>query len=563
MLVFRLIAVLALLEMLLTSCAPARARAGATDVVMRAMGNELARSVERLRLPGYEAPYFIAYTVKETQRQSLWGKVGALHEDERAHTRLAHVDVRVGDYSLDSSEDDLPDWPREEAYQPTVALPLDASEQAIQHSLWLITDAEYKQAVASYLKVKGGKVFEVPSDHKRPSFTPAPRVVHQEPPQPCPFDRKRWIRFIEEVSRELAADPVIFDSAVHVESRCERRWFVNSEGSRIVTNHPMYEVHVTGWARAPDGMVLQRTFDAYAPTETDLPQTDDVTRETRRIVKELKALRDAPELGPYTGPAILAPQATGVYFHEVLGHRLEGHRQDDDEEGQTFADYIGKTILPPFISVHDDPTRKRHAAVPLNGAYAFDDEGVASVSTPLVIRGVLRGFLMGRRPVVGFPGSNGHGRAAGIMRPVSRMGNLVVTAHETVKSDTLKSRLMEEAKTNGRPYGLIIRDVTGGATNTSSYGFQAFKAEAHMVYRVDARTGEETLVRGVDLVGTPLASLSKILSASEDTGVFNGYCNAESGMIPVSTVAPAVLFSEIELQRSAGGRSRAPILPAP
>jgi len=473
------------------------------------------------------------------------------------------VDVRVGDYALDSSEDDMPDWPMEEAYEPTIALPLDASPDAIRHTLWLVTDASYKQAVASFLKVKGSKVFDAPTDKERPSFTRSEKVVSETPPRPCSFDRDRWIALIDRVSAELASEPLVFDSAVHVENRCERRWFVNSEGTRISTNHPLYEIHVTGWARAPDGMLLERTYDRYAPTEDGLPSAETVLASTRRIVAELKALRRAPELGPYTGPAILEAQATGVYFHEVLGHRLEGHRQDDEEEGQTFADYIGKPILPAFISVQDDPTRAQHEGLSLNGFYRFDDEGVPAASTPLVTGGVLEGFLMGRRPVAGFTASNGHGRAQGIMAPVARMGTLIVTARDTVNGAELKRRLLAQAAADQRPYGLIIRDVTGGATNTSSYGFQAFKAEAHMVYRVDVETGEEVLVRGVDLVGTPLASLSKILVASDDTGVFNGYCNAESGMIPVSTVAPAVLFSEIELQRSARGRSRAPILPAP
>ncbi|MEC9072228.1 MAG: metallopeptidase TldD-related protein, partial [Myxococcota bacterium] len=233
------------------------------------------------------------------------------------------------------------------------------------------------------------------------------------------------------------------------------------------------------------------------------------------------------------------------------------------EEGQTFADYIGKPILPSFISVEDDPTLLRQGDISLNGHYRYDDQGVPAQTARLVTNGVLKGFLLGRRPVAGFDTSNGHGRAQGIRSPVARMGNLIVTADKVVTKEALRQRLLAEAKANGRPYGLIIRDVSGGATNTSSYGFQAFKAEAHMVYRVDALTGAEELVRGVDLVGTPLASLSKILAAGDGVGVFNGYCNAESGMIPVSTVAPAVLFSEVELQRSARGRSRAPILPAP
>ena len=553
----------ALLALAFVAVVPQTATAAAQTVVMDALEAELARATKQLKLQDYDAPYHVAYTVKDVERRSLWGKVGAVHEDRARRTRQAYVDVRVGDYALDSSEDLEPDWPLEDSYEPTVALPLEASKEAIQHTLWLLSDVRYKQAIASYLKVRGQRVFQAGKKEERPSFSRAPVVRHRDAPVPCQFDRERWIRLVETASAVLASDPLVFDGAVHVEARCQRRWYADGPGTRLTTNQTIYALHLTAWARAPDGMLLERTWDRFAPTEAGIPAQREVLQAARDVVADLKALAVAPELGPYTGPALLEPPATGVFFHEVLGHRLEGHRQDDEEEGQTFADYLDKKIMPTWLSVSDDPTRRQHQGMPLNGHYRYDDEGVRAQHVSLVDRGILKGFLMGRRPVAGFSASNGHGRAEGLLDPVARMGNLVVEAHETVSRQALKKKLLEEARKQGRPYGLIVRDVTGGATNTSSYGFQAFKGQAHMVYRVDAQTGEETLVRGVDIVGTPLTSLNNILAASDETGVFNGYCGAESGMIPVSTVAPAVLFREIELQRAAQGRSRGPVLPAP
>ena len=158
---------------------------------------------------------------------------------------------------------------------------------------------------------------------------------------------------------------------------------------------------------------------------------------------------------------------------------------------------------------------------------------------------------------------NGHARAEGLLAPTARMGNLIVEAHKSVSAEKLKRMLLAEVRRQKKPYGLYIRDISGGSTNTSSYGYQAFKGEARMVYRVDAKTGRETLVRGVDLVGTPLVSISKIMAASNRQGVFNGYCGAESGVVPVSTVAPAILFREVELQRSVNERAKPPLLAAP
>jgi predicted Zn-dependent protease len=299
----------------------------------------------------------------------------------------------------------------------------------------------------------------------------------------------------------------------------------------------------------------------------ELPSEEEATRQVRRLLDELKALRAAPVIDPYTGPALLMEEAAGVFFHETVGHRLEGERQNDEKEGRTFKGQVGKRVLPPFLSIIDDPTTAQAAtaagAQTLNGSYAFDDEGVAARAVTLVEGGVLRDYIKSRTPIPGSLRSNGHGRAEGSADPMGRMGNLFVRSTKRVPVAELKKMLLEEVRRQNKPFGLIIRDITGGSTNTTNYGYQAFKGQPRLVYRVDAKSGEETLVRGVEMVGTPLATVSKIVATSDTVGVFNGYCGAESGFVPVSTVAPAMLMTEIELQRTQKAAERPPILPPP
>jgi predicted Zn-dependent protease len=256
-------------------------------------------------------------------------------------------------------------------------------------------------------------------------------------------------------------------------------------------------------------------------------------------------------------------EATGVLFHEIIGHRLEGERLSDESEGQTFKGQVGKQIVPGFLDLVDDPTRQKLDGVSLNGYYQYDDEAVPAQPVTLIDHGVLRTYLMSRKPVTGVPASNGHGRAAGASDPMARMGVTIVASHRQVPYAKLKQMLVDEVRRQGKPFGLIIRDITGGNTNTNSYGYQAFKGMPRLVYRVDAKTGDETLVRGVEMVGTPLASINKIVATSDTQRVFNGYCGAESGFVPVTTVAPAVLLTEIELERSHRTRQKRTLLPAP
>jgi TldD protein len=539
------------------------AAAEATDSVITAMTAELSRAMTQLGDTKYPAPYYVSYTIKDLQTHRIAAKQGALLLDDIDRARDAHVDVRVGSYEFDNSEDDQAEWTEVPDFQPLRSIPLTDSPAAIRHALWLLTDLRYKQAAASFLRLKGRRLFEAAPTRERLSHTQAPALVTLAPLGDPPVTLARWRAITRRLSAQAAAQPYVFDSEVEFRSGRMVRWFVNSEGVRVRTHTPFVQIHVLARTRAEDGMLLEHSVDHYAPSEGSLPTDEALTSATERMLNELDALRHAPELGPYTGPALLAPRAAGVFFHEVLGHRLEAHRQDSEDEGQTFADHLGKQIVPTFLSVFDDPTKDHLGTTPLNGAYTIDDEGVHSQRTTLVDRGVLHGFLMGRRPAPGFRHSNGHGRAAGVMRPTARMGNLIVHAHRTVNDATLMKRLLAEVRHQGKPYGLWIRDLSGGQTNTSSYGYQAFKGEARMVYKVDAKTGAKTLVRGVDLVGTPLATLSKITAAGHTIGVFNGYCGAESGMVPVSTVAPALVFSEVELQRTARSRGQKPLLDAP
>jgi predicted Zn-dependent protease len=441
--------------------------------------------------------------------------------------------------------------------------PLEDDPQALRNALWLLTDEKYKEALASWFRMRSRDVYRAEEPERAPSFTREPPQRRVDPPAPFEFDRARWRAAVRDLSALSRGHPAILEFAVKVTADHQARWFTSSEGSALVTEEVLYGFHFQALARAEDGQLLENGRDFYARSESGLPPLAELRAAAAKVLDEIEALRRAPVLDPYTGPAILAPEATGVLFHEAVGHRLEGDRQDDDQDGQTFRGQVGRTVLPSVISVLDDPTVAAHRGVPLIGHYRFDDQGVPAQPALLVEDGVLKGFLLSRKPVVPFTRSNGHGRSQGPQPPVARMANLIVTSKQPVPVDELKRKLIAEAKRQGKPFGLIIREITGGDTNTTSMGYQAFRGTPRLVWRVDVATGREELVRGVELVGTPLASVNRVLATADDARAFNGFCGAESGYVPVSTVAPSALVSELELQRVARANERSPILPAP
>ena len=533
--------------------------------MLGAMVDELERAHSKLLLRGHETPYYVGYTVRGVTTEEVGAKYGALFLDHIRRERRMGVDVRVGSYAFDNTGNaETFDFDAQESgYSAGREAPIDDDPVALRNSLWLLTDEVYKKSLSAYLKKKGRDVYRVDDPERPPSFSREEARVFILPPVAHPFDRESWKREAREQTARLRTHPEIFDSQMRVVVDHEERELANTEGTRIVTEQAIYGLHVQAFTRAPDGMLLEDSRDYYGATQAELPRGADLAAKVDAMVGELLALRAAPALDPYTGPAMLAPEAAGVLFHEAVGHRLEGERQNDDKDGRTFKGQVGKPILPYFLTIVDDPTRARLGDVSLNGFYRFDEQGVPGQPVALVQDGVLKTFLLSRAPVQGFARSNGHARSAPGRDPVARMSNLIVESSKTMTPAKVKEALIAEARRQEKPFGLIIRDVTGGNTDTSGYAYQAFKGQPRLVYKVDAKTGQETLVRGVEIVGTPLTSINKIIAAGNDARVFNGYCGAESGFVPVSTVAPSVLVTELELQRTRKDSGRPPILPSP
>ncbi len=376
------------------------------------------------------------------------------------------------------------------------------------------------------------------------------------------FDRTLWEEKTRNYSRAFRGDPDLVEASVTVSAELETRRYVNSDGSLIRLSTPFYRLMISASTRAKDGEVLPLHRDWMSFTPEDMPTDDAVNKAVAEMITTLAALRIAPVEEPYTGPAILSGRASAVFFHEIFGHRVEGDRLKNDNDAQTFKKRINEKILPPFMSIYSDPTVKRFANLDLVGYYPFDDEGIRARRVTVVQNGIFKSFLTSRTPVTGFPNSNGHGRRQQGHDVEARQSNLFVESAKTVSRSELKQMLIARIKQEKRPYGLLFDDIQGGFTFTQRSIPNAFSVIPTVVYRIYP-DGREQLVRGLDLIGTPLIAFSKISATDDQPGIFNGVCGAESGWVPVSAVAPGMLVDQIEVQRKEKSRDRLPVLPSP
>lgn len=524
------------------------------------MSSELNRNFSVLKQKADPAPYFMSYEVTEQNYHTISSALGVITSKDDGKARRLDVSVRVGSPKLDNYH--LVRGDRGQ-FTSGAVLSYENSPNSIARRLWLETDRAYRGAAERLIRIKTNTQVRVAQEDDSNDFSSEEPSVFVEAPPALHFDEAAWSERVRQLSARFARYPGVLTSQVSVMGQTDTRYFVNTEGSRIEHGRGFARVVITASAKAADGTDLS-TFDTFeAFDESGLPKETELDSAVDRVAKDLTALLHAPEAEPFVGPAIFSGRAAGVFFHEIFGHRVEGHRQKDESEGQTFTKSVGTKVLPDFLSVVFDPTRKRIAGEDLNGWYQYDDEGVKARPVTAVDHGVLKTFLMSRSPIHGFNQSNGHGRRQPGYEVVSRQSNLIVESSHAVPEARLRQMLIEEIKRQNKPYGLYFRDITGGFTTTQRAGLQAFKVIPVIVYKVFADGRPDELVRGADIVGTPLASFAKILATSDKPEVFNGYCGAESGSVPVSAVSPAILVSEIEIEKKAKSNDRPPLLPAP
>lgn len=537
--------------------------------LMNAMEAECQRSMASLRVPRHPKPYFVSYLVRDSQAIALGARYGSLYMDKIENRRACYPEVRVGSYGYDqTSKGGLDETQDEQEQQELFELPLDFDNDSFRFALWRLTDAKFRDAVAKFHGKKSRDVSFLDQNRALPSFQKPPLKVKKSSPEDIrvkafePLDVEAWRELLKKASAVFKKHPEIKHSYVEFTVEHLTKIFVSSEGVRRAWQEPVYSLHAYFWYHTKR-LDQEHSVVHHVASRDELPSLKALTREIEERIAQYKEVEEGESMTSFAGPVLLSPRAAGLFLHEVVGHRLEGSRLLSESEGRTFRDKVGQKIMHEDITIFDDPNLKTYAGKTLLAHYPYDDEGTPAVRASLVERGILKGFLSTRSPLKKTAhSSNGHARNQLDERPISRMANLIIESHSPHDWAAMKARLIEEIKRQKLPFGIILLDVEGGETETDAYNFQVFMGQITRAVKVYA-SGRERYVKGVDFVGTPLSSLSHIIAVGRDSEVDNGFCGAESGTIPVSTVAPALLMSTLELQAKIPSRITQYALPLP
>ncbi|MEO5571024.1 MAG: metallopeptidase TldD-related protein [Bacteroidia bacterium] len=545
---------------------PDRCSAGQPDSLMITMQAELNREMTELKKAPV-APYYIEYRVNESEETGIKSSFGCLTQSLSEKKRILNTRVKIGDYNFDNSHAEGKINTRGMAgFTIPMMLPFENTSDAIKFSLWESTQVNYKMAKEIFTALKSGPADQPGRNDDVADFSKEiPAIFYAPPMEPIEsiFNKSEWEEKINKYSKLFLVNRNIISGDVTLQINRERKYFVSTEGGSVVQNQSYCQLVIDGSIRADDGDVLPLYKTWFVLTPAEFPSDDEIIKDVHELISKLEKIRNAPLAEPYTGPAILNARASGVFFHEIFGHRIEGHRMKDQSDGQTFSGKINEQVLPKTMSVIFDPTVLSYGKFSLNGSYLYDDEGIKSRKVEVVEKGILKNFLMSRTPLNGFLNSNGHGRTAAGGTPVSRQSNMFIETSDPVSDADLRRMLIKECKKQKKEYGYMFEDVVGGFTNTgrsSPNAFNIFPTEVYRIY-VDGRPDE--LVRGVDLIGTPLSMFAGIKAAGENKEIFAGICGAESGGVPVTAISPSIFVNRIETQRKAKASLEPTILERP
>lgn len=528
----------------------------------KAAKKELDRSFSALQNQPIK-PYYIAYGLTQIKSYNISAAFGNLRINDNETERILDIDLRVGDYKFDNTHIIRGNPFDFSSGAGFAKLPLDDDEMAVRNVIWQTTDRQYKSAIERLEKAQTNQKVKVQEEDKSADMSKEEPNKYNGSYPKLNLKAEKFEQMIVRLSAKFSKYPWIYNSNVSLSAEELEKHFINTENSDMSWGECFARLFVIASTKAEDGMTLPLYLSYFSFTAEGLPSEESISRDIDNMIATLDSLRSAPMMTTYTGPAILSGEAAGVFFHEIFGHRVEGHREKDPNSSQTFKQSVGKKILPEFISVTFDPTRRTLGDKELSGNYLFDDEGVKGQTVKAVENGIFKSFLMSRSPIEGFDKSNGHGRKQAGFKSVSRQSNLIVESEKTVSNEELRKGLIDECKKQNKEYGLFFKTVQGGFTFTNRTIPNAFNVLPLVVYKVFTDGRSDELVRGVDLIGTPLSTFANITMASKNYGVFNGVCGAESGGVPVSACSPSLLVSTIEVQKKKKSQAKPPLLASP
>ncbi|HUK29828.1 MAG TPA: metallopeptidase TldD-related protein [Candidatus Acidoferrum sp.] len=569
------------------------------DQTLKAMHDELERSRARLTMPDSGKPYFIQYRLVDFDIRVITAQFGALVSSTTTHNRVMDVGVRMGDYQLDSSN-----FFSGSGFQGFLGsagqVGVDGDYNSLRQDLWLATDQAYKEAISS-MGQKQGFLRSLSRPPEVADFSKENPLDKVEPRVSPDWTNRNWEQEAKDASAVLRSIPELYTGQVKYTLIYETYYVMNTEGTQLRKSRTLAAIEASMETQAPDGVPMHNFYAAYAPVPAGLPASAEVAKQLENRALQLMVMRKADPMPAYSGPVLFEPRAAASLLTQMLAASISGSRTvlspiaavEAEMEAlggrSEWAGRVGGRVLPADASLVDDPGATNAQGQPLIGSYTIDDEAVPAQRVSIVEAGMLRNFLMSRRPGSDFKQSNGHGRNVFLGDPHTTSSNLFFRSSNGLSSADLKKKFLDECKKDGRQWCLLVREMDNPAVGNSRRdeyrdalqgmieGLSGGERVPLVVYRVNVEDGSEDLLRPGHLQGLNLRALRDAIGIGTDATLFAYAQSQEEGFadtalapfgtaescVPSTITAPSILFEDVEGREARGEMRKQPLVPPP
>lgn len=527
-----------------------------SDILIKALEDEMNRSITQLQLKEFGKPYFIEYGVSDTDSYLISAKFGALMGSGGNKSRNASIQLRIGNYDFDNTN-----LFTTGVMSSTVPLPLDDNYDAIRRDLWLATDAVYKSSIEQ-LSAKKAFLQNNVVDEKLPDLTKEQPTVAVLSRQKLEIDNAKWERIIRELSAVFRKYPEITESSVTMFARLENRYLINNEGTRLREPSLLISINIYAETITSDSLKITPSRHFYATSVDKLPTAEELTQTAEKLAQDLTKVKNAPIFEEtYIGPVLFTDKAAVQLFSQLLAPNFADERRPlsarSDDGGGVFGERINRRILPPSLSIIDDPTITEYKGKPLIGFYKFDVQGIPAKPIKIVENGILKTLFSTRVPTKKSANSNGRARSGFGGAFIS---NMIVESKDGKSFAELKQELINNCKAQSLPFGILFKEI-----NTTFFSSGNALTPPILAYKVYVEDGREELVRNISIDDFPIRELRQILAVGNEQTTINHISGAgqRGNSVPFSVTAPSVLLDEIVLRKDTSTKGKPLILTHP
>lgn len=524
-----------LLSLYFTPWAAAQEMSSDEKVIIEALGDELNRSMESLKLENNKTPFYLSYAYRQNSLINLSASLGGLTSSVYIPEQsVGFLRILLGNahYTSDRSYGGM---------SFVLRTPLKADYNALRYSFWMMSDIAYKSSVYNLALKESARKTNPPTSEvdSLNDYMPLEKGgTYWLERSEFKFDENQWGNNLVELSEIFKNYNEIFNSSVSLRGGTTVYYLVTSDNVKIRKTINVLQLVAQGSIYDNNGELVTERYVSSVQFPEELPKMEELKKHINSLAERIMKEKSIAKIDKqYSGPVMFEGGGVLNFFMSNLlypGGIIATRIPDNSKTDLSYS--FGKQIIDERISIKNITSLKEYNGTKLTGIYEVDAEGVIPPSElTLVNNGKLCSLLSGRVETLNAKKSTGSSRFCFNEKETlfrTAPGILHISTTKGIKQEKMKQELIKSAKSQGKEYAYIVR---------------GYSEEKSTVYRIDIKSGNETKVNSAYISGLDLSRAKNLLAISLKESVINLMWE----QVPISVIYPtSVIMNGVKISVS-------------